>query len=98
VKTATILDPKQTSRRAGLKAAAIESTAVFTMSAYPVPFFIRGDRAIRKTRQRQRLQAKDALLPQLAEKAAEKGLSLFAYLAGLAPEDVGPSRFFHNPL
>ena len=59
----------------------------------PVPPAIQDDRAIRKFRQRQKVQAKAALLPQLAAKADERGVSLFAYLAELAPEDVGASRF-----
>jgi hypothetical protein len=59
----------------------------------PAPFCIQDDSAIGKARKRQRLQAKPGLLPQLAAKADEKGLSLFAYLAELAPEDVGANRF-----
>ena len=94
MRKATILESTQIStRRVSLQAADIESSVVFPMLGDPVPFCIQDDSAIGKARQRQRLQAKASLLLQLATKADEKGLSLFAYLADLAPEDVGANRF-----
>ena len=94
MKSPAILDFPQTStRRLGLQAAGIESTLVFPILDYPVPSCFQDTRAIPKSRQRQKVQAKTALLPQLAVRAHGKGLSLFAYLADLAPEDLGTTRF-----
>jgi hypothetical protein len=89
-----MLDSIQTSTKRGcVQAASIEWTETFpTLPGTLVPP-IQDDRAIRKFRPRQKVQAKAALLPQLAAKADERGISLFAYLAELAPEDVGASRF-----
>jgi hypothetical protein len=94
VKKSTILEATQLStRRISIQAAGIESPVVFPMLGDPVPFCIQDDSAIGKAPQRQRLQAKATLLLQLAGRADEKGLSLFAYLADLAPADVAAIRF-----
>jgi hypothetical protein len=95
MKTATIFDsPRTSTRRLGLQAAGIESTLVFPMLADSVPPCVEDDRTIRESQeQRQKTQAKTGLLPKLAARAHEKGLSLFEYLADLAPEDLGASRF-----
>jgi hypothetical protein len=94
MKTATILDsPRTSKRRLGLQAAGIESSLVFPRLADSVPPCVEDDRTFRESQQRQKTQAKTGLLPELAARAHEKGLSLFEYLADLAPEDVGASRF-----
>ena len=94
MKSPAIRDFPQTSTRPlGLQAAGIESTLVFPILDYPVPPCVQDARAILKSRQRQKVQAKTALLPQLAVRAHGKGLSLFAYLADLAPEDLDATRF-----
>jgi hypothetical protein len=94
VKMAKILDSTQTSiRHSGLQATGIESTVVFPMLPGPALATIQDDRVAQKLRQRQKLQAKAALLPQLTAKAAEKRVSLFAYLADLVRGDVGTRRF-----
>jgi hypothetical protein len=80
-------------RHVGDQAAGIESTVVFPMVADPVPSCVEDARAIPKSRQRQENQAKAGLLVQLAARAHGKGLSLFAYLADLVPEDIGTTRF-----
>ena len=71
----------------------IESTVTPPTLPGFVPVTVQDGRAIRKSRRWQKLQAKAALLPQLAAKAEKKGVSLFAYLAELAPDDIGASRF-----
>jgi hypothetical protein len=65
---------------------------MFPMVLGLVPSAIKDDPAIRKFRQRQKVQAKAALLPQLATKADEKGVSLFAYLADLVPQPLRHAR------
>jgi len=80
-------------KRSGFQAPSIEWTVMFPTLPNLVPPDIQDSRAIRKFRQRQKLQAKAALLPQLVANANEKGVSLFAYLADLAPGDASASRF-----
>ena len=94
MKTATIFaSPRTSTRRLGPPSAGLESTLVFPMLPDSVPLCIVDDRTVRNSQQRQENQAKTGLLPKLATEAREKGLSLFEYLADLAPEDGGGSRF-----
>jgi hypothetical protein len=94
MKTATILAlPRTSKRRFGLLATGIESTPVFPTLTDAVPTCVDEDRTIRESQQRQETQAETDLLPKLAAKAHEKGLSLFEYLADLAPEGVGARQF-----
>ena len=74
MKAAAILDNSQTLTSClELQATSIESTPIFSTLADP-------GRAIRESQQQQKVQAKTALLPQLAMEAHEKGVSLFKYL------------------
>ena len=50
-----------------------------------------GLQAIRESKQRHKIQAKTAILLQLATRAHEKGVSLFEYLTDFASEDVHAS-------
>ena len=93
MKTATILASPDRQPNALLHPAGIASTPVFPMLADSVPTRVEDDRTIREPQQRQETQAKTGLLPKLATKAREKGVSLFEYLADLAQEDVVASRF-----
>jgi hypothetical protein len=94
MKTATILASARTStRRLGLELPGLESSLVLTMLPDSIPSCIEDERTMRNSQKRQEIQAKTGLLPKLATKAREKGVSLFEYLADLAPEDGGGSRF-----
>jgi hypothetical protein len=94
MKTANIIASARTStRRLGLQSARLESTPVFPMLPDSVPPCIEDDRTIRKSEQWQETKAKTGVVSKLATKAREKDLSLFEYLADLAPEDGGGSRF-----
>jgi hypothetical protein len=94
MKTATILASARTStRRLGLELPGLESSLVLPMLPDCIPSCIEDERTMRNSQKRQEIQAKTGLLPKLAAKAREKGVSLFEYLADLAPEDGGGSRF-----
>jgi hypothetical protein len=60
-------------RHVGDQAVGIESTVVFPMLADPVPSCVQDARAIPKSRQQQKIQAKAGLLPQQAARAHGKG-------------------------
>jgi hypothetical protein len=92
MKTAIILASSRTStRRLGLESASLESSLVFPMLPDSIPSYIEDERP-RNFQKWQEIQAKSGLLPKLATQAREKGLSLFEYIADLAPEDGGGSR------
>jgi hypothetical protein len=94
MKTATILASTRTSaRRLGLESASFASSLVLPMLPDSISSCIEDERTMRNSQKRQEIQAKTGLLPKLATKAREKGVSLFEYLADLAPEDGGSSRF-----
>jgi hypothetical protein len=94
MKTATIFAWSRTStRRPELESASLESSLVFPIMHDFVSPCIEDERTVRKSQRWPEIQAKTNFLPILATKAREKSLSLFEYLADLAPEDGARSRF-----
>jgi hypothetical protein len=94
MKTANIVaSSRRSTRQLGFQSVGLESILVVPMVPDSVPPCIQDDRTIRKSEQRQETKARTGVLSKLATKAREKGLSLFEYLADLAPEDGGGNRF-----
>lgn len=94
MKTANIVaSSRRSTRRLGFQSTGLEATPVFPMLPDSLSPCIEDDRTIRKSEQWQETKAKTGVVSKLATKAREKGLSLFEYLADLAPEDGGGSRF-----